>query len=114
MNEEIQIQSQEQLGLTPEQQQQAIDLRNNVLDAQDRVYDVKWMQRDLNSDIQEGGSDPLVDLVGKAVTNELRFEAEHKLNRAERVASRHYKRNESAYQEQAELEAVRDGKEINR
>lgn len=112
-------------GLTPEQNQEAIDLRANVANADERLQDTLWQQeynkRAEARDRAMGRSprDPasvfgLTAVLGAAIDAGERAWDKHGVKKAERTAVKHYGKHKAAYEEQAEKEAIEAGVEINR
>lgn len=84
-------------GLAPEQQQRAVELRQDVFDRERHMHET-----------------PSGDTVSQAWEGDIRHGARRlRLKSAERAAKRHYKKNEGAYQEEALKEAIDEGVDVN-
>lgn len=108
----------EQVGLSPEENQTAIRLKSAV-DIEQRYYDndkylsnqlKEWLKQDAEDDasLYIDLGDVVLDSALENVVNK------HFINKSVRAAKKHYKKHEVAYEEQAEIEATRAGKEIHR
>lgn len=99
-------------GLTPDQQQKAIELFKNVGKAQDRYHqtndriEVANRYRSINSTRIEPGMFMSGSVPNLGIEDSIRKGmATHRVRKAKRVAKKHLKQNEGAYEEQALKEA---------
>ena len=97
-------------GLIPDQQQTAVELRQHILDRQNRptLEPSRMHTSTLSGSLVEGPS--ATSLLVSDVAHGIK---RAKVSSATRAAKRHYKKNEGAYQGQALIEATAAGKKIN-
>jgi hypothetical protein len=97
-------------GLAPEQQQMAVELRQNILARENRptLEPGSTHAGMLSGNSVSGPS--VASLWSSDISKGIR---DLQVSSATRAAKRHYKKHEGAYQEQALMEATDAGKEIN-
>jgi hypothetical protein len=112
-------------GLTPVQNQEVVELRANVTDADERLQ--LTLSRQENNERQNEKDramgnyhmDPasvvgLTSVIESTVNVGERAWDKRGLNKAKQKASNHFRKHEAAYVEQAEKDAVAEGVDLNR
>ncbi len=104
----------QEAGLSPEQAQTAVDLRQNI---GEKAAALAGLEHDMTNRSTTGFMTG--DRVsGPSVTQSIEDDVnhvvkQHQVNKAQRAAKKHFKQNEGAYQEQAVKEATEAGVELN-